>query len=297
MIAQSINFAIVLFVLWRFAYKPVFNVLEARRQKIAEGIANAEKIKAELAKTEADRKAILAEAGEQANKMIEEARAAAMRVREMETQKAITAAEQIIIKAREAAAQDHARMLAELKREVGRLVVQTTATVTGKILTPEDQRGWPRKRRNNWRDEFRICKFEIPTQTAGMKISKQAQRDARQLFRSCQVNGLLDESRVRQAVALLRGKEAARLRRNFVAAAPAGEAGSGTAHRPRGKRDAAARRFAGAGRGPAEKIYGDGLDLTFAQNPSLIGGLRIQVGSDLYDGSVKMRLEKLEQSF
>ena len=72
--------------------------------------------------------------------MIEEARAAAARVQEQETQKAIAAAEQIIVKAREAAAQDHDRMLAELKREVGRLVVQTTATVTGKILTPEDQR-------------------------------------------------------------------------------------------------------------------------------------------------------------
>ena len=42
-------------------------------------------------------------------------------------------------KAREAAEQDHDRMLAELKREVGRLVVETTAAVTGKILTPEDQ--------------------------------------------------------------------------------------------------------------------------------------------------------------
>ena len=59
---------------------------------------------------------------------------------ELETQKAIAAAEQIIAKARQAALQDHARMLAELKREVGRLVVQTTTTVTGKILTPEDQR-------------------------------------------------------------------------------------------------------------------------------------------------------------
>ena len=71
--------------------------------------------------------------------MIEDARAAAIRVSEAETQKAIAAAEQIIVKAREAAVQDHARMLAELKREVGRLVVQTTATVTGKILTPDDQ--------------------------------------------------------------------------------------------------------------------------------------------------------------
>jgi len=140
LIAQLVNFSIVLFVLWRFAYKPVFNLLEARRQKIADGIANAEKIKAELAATEAERKRVLAEAGDQAAKLIEEARAAAARVSEVETQKAIAAAEQIIAKAREAAAQDHARMLAELKREVGRLVVQTTATVTGKVLNTEDQK-------------------------------------------------------------------------------------------------------------------------------------------------------------
>lgn len=140
LIAQFINFAIVLFVLWRFAYKPVFNMLEARRVKIADSVANADKIKTQLAQTEADRQKVLAEAGQQANKLIEDARAAVARVTEVETQKAIAAAEQIVAKAREAAAQDHARMLAELKREVGRLVVQTTATVTGKILTPEDQR-------------------------------------------------------------------------------------------------------------------------------------------------------------
>jgi F-type H+-transporting ATPase subunit b len=76
----------------------------------------------------------------QATHLIEEARKAAARVQEQETQKAIAAAEQIIVKAREAAAQDHARMLTELKREVGRLVVQTTTAVTGKILTLDDQR-------------------------------------------------------------------------------------------------------------------------------------------------------------
>jgi F-type H+-transporting ATPase subunit b len=140
LLAQTISFSIVLFFLWRFAYRPIFSMLEARREKIAEGLANAEKIKTQLAKTEADRLAVLAQAGDLANKMIEEARAAAAHVREVETQKAIAAAEQIITKAREATAQDHARMLDELKREVGRLVVQTTTTVTGKILTPEDQR-------------------------------------------------------------------------------------------------------------------------------------------------------------
>jgi F-type H+-transporting ATPase subunit b len=139
-IAQVISFCIVAFLLHRFAYKRVIDMLEERRQRIAEGLANAEKIKAELARTEAQRQEVLTQANTQATKLIEEARAAAARVQEQETQKAIAAAEQIITKAREAAAQDHARMLTELKREVGRLVVQTTATVTGKILTPDDQR-------------------------------------------------------------------------------------------------------------------------------------------------------------
>ena len=140
LVAQTINFSIVLFVLWRFAYRPIFAMFEARREKIAESLANAEKIKAELARTEAERKRVLAQAGDVANQMIEEGRNAAARVREVETQKAIAAAEQIMAKAREATAQDHTRMLAELKTEVGRLVVQTTATVTGKVLTPDDQR-------------------------------------------------------------------------------------------------------------------------------------------------------------
>ena len=137
--AQVISFGIVSFLLYKFAYKPILNVLAERRQKIAESITNADKIKAELAKTEAARQEVLNQANAQANKLIEEARAAAARVQEQETQKAIAAAEQIIVKAREAAAQDHARMLTELRREVGRLVVNTTSKVTGKILTVEDQ--------------------------------------------------------------------------------------------------------------------------------------------------------------
>jgi F-type H+-transporting ATPase subunit b len=137
--AQVISFCIVAFLLHRFAYKPILQVLEERRTRIAEGLQNAEKIKAELARTEAARQEVLNQANAQANKLIEEARAAAARVQEAETQKAVAAAEQIIAKAREAALADHARMLTELKREVGRLVVETTGKVTGKILTAEDQ--------------------------------------------------------------------------------------------------------------------------------------------------------------
>lgn len=140
LIVQLISFSIVFFFLWWLAYKPIFEMLAQRRQRIADALANAERVKAEVARTEAERQKILAEAGDRANKLIDEARGAAARVRETETQKAIAAAEQIVTKAREAAAQERLQMLGELKREVGRLVVQTTATVTGKILTPEDQR-------------------------------------------------------------------------------------------------------------------------------------------------------------
>jgi F-type H+-transporting ATPase subunit b len=140
LISQIISFSIVCALLYRFAFRRVLCMLEERRQKIAEGLANAEKVKAELARAEADHAAVLTRANQEATRLIEEAHAAAARVQEKETQKAITAAEEIIAKAREAAAQDHARMLAELKMEVGRLVIQTTATVTGKILTAEDHR-------------------------------------------------------------------------------------------------------------------------------------------------------------
>ena len=127
--------------LYFLAYKRILQVLEERRQRIADGLANADKIKADAWRdTEAARQEVLNQANAQATKLIEEARAAAARVQEQETQKAIATAEQIIAKAREAAAQDHERMLAELRREVGRLVVDTTTKVTGKVLTPEDQR-------------------------------------------------------------------------------------------------------------------------------------------------------------
>ncbi|MDB6053871.1 MAG: atpF [Verrucomicrobiales bacterium] len=139
-ISNLISFCIVAAALRFFAYGPVQALLLARRQKIEEGLANAEKIKIEVARTEAQRQEILSNANAQANKMIEEARAVAAKVQEQETQKAIAAAEQIVVKAREAANADRARMLTELKREVGRLVVQTTTNVTGKILTTDDQK-------------------------------------------------------------------------------------------------------------------------------------------------------------
>jgi F-type H+-transporting ATPase subunit b len=140
LVAQVISFSIVCVLLQRFAYKPVLTMLDQRRQRIADGVADREKIKSELAQTETKCHELMVQANAQGKLLIDEARKSAARLQQQEAQKAIAEAEQIVVKAREAAAQEHARMLAELKREVGQLVVQTAANAMGKVLTMEDQR-------------------------------------------------------------------------------------------------------------------------------------------------------------
>ena len=137
-ISQCIAFLIVAFLLKRFAYQPVLEMLEQRRQKIAEGMENADKIKAELAETQTERDKVMAEANQKAEKLIADAKEAARQVGEAEGQKAVKQAEEIIRKAREATEADRDRMMAELKAEIGRLVVDTTARVSGKVLTADD---------------------------------------------------------------------------------------------------------------------------------------------------------------
>jgi len=130
-----------------------------------------------------------------------------------------------------------------------------------------------------------------------MKISKQARRDAKELFRSCLVNGLMDEGRVKQAV----GAVITRKPRGYVAI---------LSHLQRLVKLDMDRRLAkvestvaltpneqGVLTAQLAQKYGAGLNLSFAQNPALLGGMRIQVGSDVFDGSVRARLESLRESF
>src|SRR5262245_33535056 len=130
-----------------------------------------------------------------------------------------------------------------------------------------------------------------------MKVSKQARRDAKQLFRQCRVNGLLDEGRVRQTVQQV----ITRKPRGYVAI---------LSHFQRLVKLDIARRTArvesavelpenlrtGVQSNLARK-YGSGLNISFEQNRALVGGLRVQVGSDVYDGSIQARLAALSESF
>jgi F-type H+-transporting ATPase subunit b len=140
LLSQIISFSIVTYVLYRFAYHPILNVLEQRRNNIAESLKNSEQIKIQLAEAQAKSAEIVGKASAEANRMIEEARAAAKLVGERESQRAVLQAAEIVQKAREAGEAEQKRLMAELKKELSRLIVETTGKVTGKVLTPSDQR-------------------------------------------------------------------------------------------------------------------------------------------------------------
>ena len=130
-----------------------------------------------------------------------------------------------------------------------------------------------------------------------MKISKRARRDAKQMFRSCVLNGLLDDGRVRQTV------------QQIIAQKPRGYLAILTHLQRLVKLDVARRtaRIESAIQLPESlstaiqanlaRRYGPGLAVSFAQKQDLIGGLRVQVGSDVYDGSIRARLAELADGF
>jgi len=137
---QVVSFSIVAFLLWKFAYNPILTVLEERRKKIEESLANARKIQEQLAEAQKTAEDIRTKAHADAAKFIEDARAGAKQISERENQRAVQQAAEIVAKAREAGEAEQRRLMAELKKELSRLVVDTTARVTGKVLTAADQK-------------------------------------------------------------------------------------------------------------------------------------------------------------
>jgi F-type H+-transporting ATPase subunit b len=161
LISQIVLFVIVAVALKKFAYQPILDMLEKRRQIIAESLSNADKIKAELASAQAKTQELLAQAGAQATKIIEEARAAAAKISEQEAQKAVVAAQDIVTKARQSNENEFKRLETELKREIGRLAVTAAMRVSGKILTAEDQP--PDRRLNPF--ELRVARWTLRIQS------------------------------------------------------------------------------------------------------------------------------------
>jgi len=135
LISNIISFTIVALLLKKFAFGPIQKVLQERSTRIEEGLANAEKIKSELAGAQNKARELINQASQQGTKMIEEARIAAAAENERSRQQAVTDAQDILAKARTASETELVRMKAELRKEVTRLVVETSAKVTAEVLT------------------------------------------------------------------------------------------------------------------------------------------------------------------
>jgi F-type H+-transporting ATPase subunit b len=139
-IAQVIVFLIVFWILKTYAFGPIIEVLEKRRRRIEESMADADRIKAQLAETEAKTQEMLDEAHAESRRLIEEARKSSQALSDRKTQDAIKEAEAIIARAHEATERERQKMLQDLRKEVGQLVVATTAQVANKVLTEDDKR-------------------------------------------------------------------------------------------------------------------------------------------------------------
>ena len=138
-LAQCVGVTILFLFLQKFAWTPVRKMLEEREKRIADSMANADKIKKELADAESTRLSIIQKANEQATKIIAEAEKSAAAITELRAKEATRQAEGIVKNAHEASVLDRNRLMDELKRHLGELVIQTTEKVAGKVLTPDDQ--------------------------------------------------------------------------------------------------------------------------------------------------------------
>lgn len=139
LIAQIIIFCILYITLEKLAFGPIIKVLEERRRRIEEGQANAEKIKKQLADAEKHYEEIVHKANLEAQQLIDEARKSGDALTQKQAQDAIRQAEEIIAKAKADIEIERNKMESEVRKQMVGLVVNTTAKVTGKVLTAEDQ--------------------------------------------------------------------------------------------------------------------------------------------------------------
>lgn len=118
-----VNFGLLLGVLWYFLYTPVLRVLEERRQKIAQGVADANRASEQLAAADLERTRILSQAGTQADEMLSRTRAEAERTRQEALSRAEAAAAAVLEEAQARARESQERARQESREEIARLAV------------------------------------------------------------------------------------------------------------------------------------------------------------------------------
>lgn len=139
-IAQLVLFIIAYSVLSRYAFAPILKILDERRKRIEEAHLNAEKIKKQLAEAELRYQEVLRKANDDAQILLEESRKNNEAFSKREMERAVKESAIIVEQARQEITSERHQMIDEVKREMVALVIRTAASVTGKVLSTEDQK-------------------------------------------------------------------------------------------------------------------------------------------------------------
>ncbi len=136
---QFVSFAILAFVLYKFAIKPTLATMDERNAKIVDGLKNAEATATRLEEAQKEAAALVQQARLDADKVIADARQLSKELAEREAAAATERATALIAKAESAIQLEHKKMLDEARAEIARLVVTTTRQVLAKELTDEER--------------------------------------------------------------------------------------------------------------------------------------------------------------
>lgn len=139
LIAQILNFCVVVGLLYQFAFKPILTTLDQRQKKIEEGLQQSEAARAALSEAESKSKDLLAQATKEAKALLEEAKRLGETMKQEQTKAAYLAAEDILQKAQERIQLDYAQMTQDLQKELVRLVALTTEKVLSTQLSDNDK--------------------------------------------------------------------------------------------------------------------------------------------------------------
>ena len=139
LIAQAVNFLVVAFLIWKFAFKKILSTIKEREKKIADSLKNADRIKLELEETEKKQQETLKEASLEAKNTVALAEEKAKSYIESQKEDARKQAEEIISKARAAMELERERVLKDAKDEIASLVLLATSKVLQRELKEDEK--------------------------------------------------------------------------------------------------------------------------------------------------------------
>ena len=139
-IAQLVNFAVVLLVLWKWAYKPIVKMMDEREKKIGQSVLNAEKIEKEMAQLEIRKNQVVLEAEKQAQAIISEAKELSEKIRQQQTEKTKVELEKLVVKGKESLETEKVRIVKDAKNEIADLVVLACEKVMGEKMNDKNDK-------------------------------------------------------------------------------------------------------------------------------------------------------------